>query len=138
MPFAGTVRTGPMKAPAPGSFEPGATFPGGPASASPAAGRSARTASSDSSATAIRIGRERGWDTARRYRFAQSNRRRPAWTSSRLQCTEVGGSIAAMARSTLAGRLGEAAAVAREAALRGAPVDEVIEERAGMRRRELL
>ena len=43
-----------------------------------------------------------------------------------------------MARSSLAGKLGEAAAVAREAASSGAPVDEVIEQRAGMRRRELL
>lgn len=43
-----------------------------------------------------------------------------------------------MARSSLAGKLQEAALVAREAASRGVPVDEVIEERAGMRRREVL
>ena len=42
-----------------------------------------------------------------------------------------------MARSSLAGRLGEAAAVAEEAVRRGEPVDEVIEKR-GFRRRELI
>ncbi|HEX2393589.1 MAG TPA: NAD(P)/FAD-dependent oxidoreductase [Solirubrobacterales bacterium] len=43
-----------------------------------------------------------------------------------------------MARTSLAGRLGEAAAVAREAALREAPVGEVLGERSGLRRRELI
>jgi monoamine oxidase len=43
-----------------------------------------------------------------------------------------------MARTSLAGRLGEAAALAREAALRDAPAEEVLGERAGLRRRELI
>ena len=43
-----------------------------------------------------------------------------------------------MARSPLAERLAEAAAVAREAAVRGVPADEVLEQRAGLRRREVL
>jgi monoamine oxidase len=42
-----------------------------------------------------------------------------------------------MARSSLAGKLGEAAAAAGEAASRGVPAEEVIEQR-GLRRRELL
>ena len=44
-----------------------------------------------------------------------------------------------MARTPLAQKLGEAASVAAEAAASGAPVDQVIEDRAGrLRRRELL
>ncbi len=44
-----------------------------------------------------------------------------------------------MARTPLAGKLTEAAAVAAEAAERGTPVDQVLEERAGrLRRRELI
>jgi hypothetical protein len=44
-----------------------------------------------------------------------------------------------MARTPLAARLAEAASVASEAAGRNAPVDEVLEDRAGqLRRRELL